>query len=60
MRMLLTIAIPVAKGNQAIADGTLARIMQDMLTTLTPEAVYLTTDKKQGPAWGLHGLRPPW
>ncbi len=44
MRTLLKISIPVAKGNQAIPDGTLARVMGDMLGTVKPEAVYFFSD----------------
>jgi len=40
MRMLLKLTIPAAKGNQAIADGTVQRIVQNTLATLKPEAAY--------------------
>ena len=40
MRMLMKVSIPVDKGNQAIADGSLPRTMQDLLGQLKPEAAY--------------------
>ena len=43
MRTLLKFSIPVSKGNQAIADGTLARVMQELMAAVSPEAVYFTT-----------------
>lgn len=43
MRVLLTVSIPVAKGNAAIADGSMARVMQQMTARLRPEAVYFAT-----------------
>jgi hypothetical protein len=40
MRILLKVSIPVAKGNAAIADGSLPQIMQTALGALKPEAAY--------------------
>lgn len=49
MRMLLTLSIPVAKGNAAITDGTLARVLESALGTIKPEAAYFgTTAGKRG------------
>lgn len=44
MRMLLKVSIPVAKGNQAIQDGTQARVMENMMSTIKPEAAYFFAD----------------
>jgi hypothetical protein len=49
MRMMLKVPSPVAKGNQAITDGTLARVMQNMIATIKPEAAYaVPVDGKRG------------
>lgn len=42
MRTLLTVTIPAARGSQAIADGTLQRIIQQLAATIHPEAAYFT------------------
>ncbi len=43
MRSLLKFSIPVEKGNQAINDGSLAKVVQDLLGQIKPEAAYFTT-----------------
>ena len=43
MRMMMKVSIPVAKGNQTLADGTLPRVLQESLGKLKPEAAYFTT-----------------
>jgi hypothetical protein len=49
MRMMLKVSIPVAKGNQAVADGTLARVLQSVLGAIKPEAAYsFVVDGKRG------------
>jgi hypothetical protein len=40
MRMMLKATIPVEKGSQTIADGSLPRIIQEVLGELKPEAAY--------------------
>ncbi|MBV9355386.1 MAG: hypothetical protein JO023_07640 [Chloroflexi bacterium] len=40
MRMMLKASIPVEKGSQTIADGSLPQRMRDILGELKPEAVY--------------------
>lgn len=42
MRTLLKVTVPVARGNQTIADGTLPQILQRVLGELKPEAAYFT------------------
>ncbi len=44
MRMLLKISIPVVKGNQALQDGTLARVLGNSMGTIKPEAVYFFSE----------------
>lgn len=43
MRMLLKVTVPVEKGNQTIADGSLPRKMQAILGDLKPEAAYFVS-----------------
>jgi hypothetical protein len=43
MRTLLKVTIPVAKGSQAVADGSLQRILGEVLGALKPEAAYFCT-----------------
>jgi hypothetical protein len=40
--MLLTVQIPVEKGNQAIRDGAMPKIIQDFMTQNKPESAYFT------------------
>jgi hypothetical protein len=44
MRCLLKVSIPVETGNAAIADGTLSKTMDSILTDLKPEAAYFAED----------------
>ncbi len=43
MRMMMKVTVPVEKGSQAIADGTLPRVIQETLERLKPEATYFTS-----------------
>lgn len=43
MRTMLTGSLPVEKGNEVIADGTLGRVLQELLAQLKPEAAYFFT-----------------
>src|SRR5262245_19466896 len=40
MRMMLKFTLPVEKGNQAFKDGSLATVMESVMTKLKPEAAY--------------------
>ena len=40
MRMMLRWTVPVERGNEAIKDGSLARLFEEMLEQLKPEAAY--------------------
>ncbi len=49
MRTLLKFTLPVAKGNQAVRDGTLGRVLENVLGSLNPEAAYFfAPDGKRG------------
>ncbi len=43
MRMMARISIPAVTGNRAIADGSIARLMQDAAERWKPEGMYFTT-----------------
>jgi hypothetical protein len=40
---MMRVTIPVEKGSQTVADGSLPRILQEILGELKPEAAYFTT-----------------
>lgn len=40
MRMMLRFTIPVEKGNEAVADGSIGRTFEALLEKLQPEAAY--------------------
>lgn len=40
MRMMMKIKIPVEKGNQAFADGTMQQAFEKLIKRLKPEASY--------------------
>jgi hypothetical protein len=50
MRMMLKFSLPVEKGNQALKDGTLAKVLETMMKKLKPEAAYFapTGGKRAG------------
>jgi Domain of unknown function (DUF3303) len=43
MRMMMRVTIPVERGNAALRDGSLPKIVQSALEELEPEAAYFTT-----------------
>jgi len=40
MRMMVRWKVPVDRGNAAIRDGSLTRVLEDMIDKLKPEAAY--------------------
>lgn len=44
MRVMIKVSIPVEKGNAAIKDGSLPRILGGALETIKPEAAYFTSE----------------
>ena len=42
MRVVAKIAVPVESGNQAVKDGTIARIVQSAAERWKPEAMFFT------------------
>jgi hypothetical protein len=48
MRMMMKVSIPVEKGSQRIADGSLPTLVQEMMGEIKPEAAYfLALDGKR-------------
>ncbi|SHL66850.1 DUF3303 family protein [Actinacidiphila paucisporea] len=43
MRMLLTARLDTAAANQAVSDGTMSKMVQEMTEELRPECAYFTT-----------------
>lgn len=44
MRMLMKVSLPIAEGNAAVADGSLASTLGSILNDLKPEAAYFAED----------------
>jgi hypothetical protein len=42
MRMLLTARMDTETGNQSVTDGTMSKMVQEMVEELRPEAAYFT------------------
>ncbi|WP_230388639.1 hypothetical protein [Piscirickettsia salmonis] len=40
MRLMLKFVIPVEKGNQAAADGSMMQVIQELIGKLQPESTY--------------------
>jgi hypothetical protein len=47
MRCLLKVSIPVETGNAAMADGSLNKTIESILTEFKPEAAYFAEDNGQ-------------
>jgi hypothetical protein len=47
MRLMLKFSIPVEKGNQAEADGTMSQAIKALVKQLNPEAAYFHLDNGQ-------------
>jgi hypothetical protein len=49
MRMMLKFVVPAERGNAAIKDGSLAKVMEAIMSKLKPEAAYFAPlDGKRG------------
>jgi hypothetical protein len=47
VRTMMKVHIPVEKGNQAIRDGRMSKIVEKMMDDLHPEAAYFAADHGQ-------------
>lgn len=45
MRMLLTATMDTEAANQAVTDGTMSKMMQEMAEELRPESAYFTANE---------------
>ncbi|MBK8504239.1 MAG: hypothetical protein IPL46_19760 [Saprospiraceae bacterium] len=45
MRTLLKVCIPVERGNSAIRDGSLGKIIERIMSKIQPEGSYFTTSE---------------
>jgi hypothetical protein len=49
MRMMLKFVVPTERGNDAIKDGSLGKVMEGIMSKLKPEAAYFAPlDGKRG------------
>ena len=49
MRMMLKFSVPSERGNAAIKDGSLGKVMESIMSKLKPEAAYFgSMDGKRG------------
>ena len=44
MRMLLKVSVPTEQGNQAIKDGRLPQVLEQVIGSIKPEAAYFFTE----------------
>ncbi|CAG7651357.1 hypothetical protein [Actinacidiphila bryophytorum] len=45
MRMLLTARLDTTMSNQAVTDGTMSKMVQEMVEQLRPESAYFTAEE---------------
>lgn len=56
MRMMLKMKIPVARGNAAIKDGSIQKLIEATINQLKPEASYFYPDEGQRTALFIFDL----
>ncbi len=59
MRVMLKVSMPVARGNEAIADGTLQRVLPALLGDMKAEAAYFLSYEGQRSALIFCDLADP-
>ncbi|HET7871459.1 MAG TPA: hypothetical protein VFL42_03040 [Terriglobales bacterium] len=59
MRCLLKVHIPVENGNEAIADGSLARTIESILNDFKPEAAYFAEENGKRTGFIFLDLKDP-
>jgi hypothetical protein len=51
MRIMLQFTIPVEKGNEAVADGSISQAIKELINQVKPESAYFSL--KDGKRYGL-------
>ncbi|MET7567657.1 hypothetical protein ABZT04_04030 [Streptomyces sp. NPDC005492] len=59
MRMLLKACMDTEKGNEAIRNGTLGKLMEESMAQIKPEAAYFTADGGKRTAFLVFDLKDP-
>ncbi|WP_405949599.1 hypothetical protein OG588_27265 [Streptomyces prunicolor] len=59
MRMMLKASMDTEKGNEAIRNGTLGKLMEESLEQIKPEAAYFTADGGKRTAYLFFDLEDP-
>ena len=59
MRCLLKVSIPVETGNAAIADGSLPRTIETIISEVKPEAAYFAEDNGKRTGFIFLDLKDP-
>ncbi|MFI6466798.1 hypothetical protein [Streptomyces sp. NPDC050528] len=59
MRMMLKASMDTEKGNEAIRNGTLGKLMEESLEQIKPEAAYFTADGGKRTAYLFFDLADP-
>ena len=57
MRFLMKAVTPTDRGNQAVREGTLASIVEDLLAATSPEAVYFGLQDGKRTTWMVVDLQ---
>ncbi len=56
IRMMLKVQIPTEAGNEAIANGTMGQIFQDLIDKIKPEAAYFSQEDGYRTAYFVYML----
>ena len=59
MRTMMKIKIDVEAGSRAVADGSIGRLMEQVLGPLQPEAAYFGPEDGMRTAWIVFDLQDP-
>ena len=59
MRCLMKVSMPVEDGNAAIANGSLPKTIESILTDLKPEAAYFAEEDGKRTAFVFFDLKDP-
>jgi hypothetical protein len=59
MRMMMKVTMDVEAGSKAVADGSIAQLMQDMMGRLDPESAYFGPEDGVRTAFIVFDLQDP-